>query len=121
MRVLIDGIDITSYIEADGLKWQLNDLDSDQAGRTMDGVMHRARIDSKVTLDVSCRPLRAPETKILLNAIFPEFVEVQYDDPMEGGTVTRTMYSNNRPAAFWQVGSDGVDEWSGIDFPLIEQ
>lgn len=120
MRVLIDGVDITSYIASEGLQWKLSDLDSDQAGRTLDGVMHRARIDSKVTLDVACRPLRAPEARILLNAIFPEFVQVQYDDPAYG-VVTRTMYSNNRPAAFWQVGSDGVDEWAGINFPLIEQ
>lgn len=116
----IDGVDFTSYIELGGFKWQLNDLDSSDTGRTLDGTMHRGRITSKVRLDITCMPLSSAKLKKLLNAIYPEFVEVQYLDPMLG-EVTKTMYSNNRPATCIIEYEEGEALWNSISFPLIER
>lgn len=117
MILKINGIDITPYIEQKGIKWTRNDLDGSNAGRTMDGIMHRERVTSKVRLDITCLPLRSVDAAVVLNAIFPEYVEVEYTDPMYGH-VYKTMYSNNTPATYIDT---ETDLWEGISFPLIER
>ena len=121
MVIRIDGVDITPYVAYNGLKWQRSDLDAPNSGRTLDGLMHRSRVASKIRLDVTCRPLLKNEASIVLSAVFPEWVSVTYTDPMNGTEVTKTMYSNNNPASFLLKKRDGREYWSGITFPLIEQ
>lgn len=53
----IDGTDITPYMNWDGLKYSTNDLDSEEAGRTLDGVMHRSRVATKVRWDVTTKKI----------------------------------------------------------------
>jgi len=120
MILKIDGTDITSLIALGGIKWQRNDLESPDAGRTLDGIMHRGRVTTKIRLDITCRPLTKSEVQMVLNLIYPEYVTVVYDDPMEG-RVMKSMYSNNNPATFQMVHSDGTETWDDVTFPLIEQ
>lgn len=120
-RLLVDGTDLTSYIAFKGVKWTRNDVDSPDTGRTMDAVMHRGRVASKVRLDISCKPLTDSQASTVLNAIYPEYVTVQYTDPQAGGLVTRTMYSNNNPASYLLNREGEEDLWDGITFPLIER
>ena len=119
MVLVVDGVDILPYVAHQGIKWQRNDLDSPEAGRTLDGVMHRGRVASKARLDIVCRPLRSDEASIVLNSIYPEYITVKYTDPMEG-LVVKTMYSNNTPATHMLLQSDGTEWWHDISFPLIE-
>lgn len=121
MTFTIDGIDMTPYIAFGGVKWTRNDVDGPNAGRTMDAVMHRGRVATKIRLDVTCRPLEANEASVVLNAIYPQYVTVTYTDPMLGRDVTRTMYSNNNPATYMIRRRDGRELWNGITFPLIER
>jgi len=100
MEILIDGLDIVPYIAHRGLKWARNDIDAPNSGRTLDGLMHRGRVATKIRLDITCRPLKADELKTVLNAIYPEYVEVTYDDPMYG-RVVKQMYSSNNFDAFF--------------------
>ena len=120
MTLTIDGVDMTPFIAYGGVKWQRNDIDSPDTGRTLDGVMHRGRISTKIRLDVTCRPLRSDEVRTVLNTILPEYVSVTYDDPMYG-RITKTMYSNNNPAVYQFRRPSGVEYWSGVTFPLVER
>lgn len=113
----IDGTDMMPYIRQKGIKWTRNDLDGPNAGRTMDGTMYRDRITGKVRLDITCLPLTSEDAAVVLNAINPEYVQVEYTDPMEG-IVTKTMYANNIPAMYIDT---STDLWDGITFPLIER
>ena len=117
MVLKVNGIDMLPYIEQKGIKWTRNDLDGSNAGRTMDGMMHRERVTSKVRLDITCLPLSSADAATVLNAIFPEYVEVEYTDPMYGPSI-KTMYSNNTPATYINT---ATDLWEGITFPLIER
>lgn len=117
MVLKIDGVDITPYIKQKGIKWQRSDIDGSNAGRTMDGTMHRERVTSKIRLDIECLPLSSADAAVVLNAIYPEYVEVEYIDPMYGTSI-KTMYSNNNPATYIDT---ATDRWEGITFPLIEQ
>lgn len=120
MVLKIDGVNILPYVAHQGIKWQRNDLDSADAGRTLDGMMQRSRVASKVRLDITCRPLRSEEAKVVLNAIYPEYISVEYTDPMSGLTV-KQMYSNNNPASHMMIQDDGVEWWHDITFPLMER
>ena len=119
MIVEIDGVNIVPYIAYQGLKWQRNDLDGENAGRMLDGVMRRNRVGTKIRMDITCRPLTSREARVVLKAVYPEYVTVRYEDPQEG-IVTKKMYSNNIPASYMLKKSDGTEYWSGITFPLIE-
>lgn len=112
-------VDITEYIAFGGLKWSRNDVDSPDTGRTLDGIMHRGRVSTKIRLDITCHPLKANELAIVLNLILPEYIYVRYDDPMYGNVV-KHMYSNNNPASYCILKPDGTEYWSDITFPLIE-
>lgn len=120
-RLLVDGTDLTPYIAFKGVKWTRNDVDSPDTGRTLDALMHRGRVASKIRLDISCKPLTDSEASTVLNAIYPEYVTVQYTDPQAGGLVTRTMYSNNNPASYLLNREGQEDLWDGITFPLVER
>lgn len=120
-RLLVNGTDLTPYIAFKGVKWTRNDVDSPDTGRTMDALMHRGRVASKIRLDISCKPLTDSQASTVLNAIYPEYVTVQYTDPQAGGLVTRTMYSNNNPASYLLNREGEEDLWDGITFPLVER
>ncbi len=114
------GVSILPFIKPGGLKWQRNDLDSEDAGRTMDGTMHRDRVAEKTRWDNECIPLTTAQANLLLNLIRPVFITVQITDPQDG-LVTRQFYSNNAPATVMRIQEDGTALWEGISFPLIEK
>lgn len=134
-KITIDGVDITPYIAYQGVQWSRNDVDGPNAGRTMSGLMIRDRVATKIRLDIACRPLKTDELRTLLNLIYPEFVTVVYEDPMQG-LVSKTMYANNNKAQFlqkyepeetdcqWICGKDPgepYERWFNITFPLVER
>lgn len=120
MKLVINGVDFMPFIAKQGVKWQRSDIDASNSGRTMDGVMHRGRVTTKIRLDITCRSLTATEATTVLNTILPEYVSVDYYDPMYGERYSVSMYSNNNPASFL-IEKPEDDWWSGITFPLIEQ
>ena len=117
----VNGVNILPFVAYDGLKWQRSDLDGENAGRTLDGIMHRDRIATKVRWDVTCKLLTAEDLVTVLNAIQPEFVEVEYTDPFTNTVITGTFYSNNVPMSLSHVAYDGTEYWNGLAFPLIER
>ena len=133
--IKINGTDITPYIAHQGVKWSRNDIDGPAAGRSISGRMIRDRVATKIRLDITCRPLKNDELRILLNLLLPEFVTVTYDDPMYG-VVSKTMYANNNPATFlfkrefippdsWYICHDSPPDpfeyWTNVTFPLVER
>ena len=116
----INGVSIVEFIAENGIKWTRNDIENPDAGRTLDGTMHRGRVATKVRMDITCKPLKSEQAQIVLGAIKPEFVNVVYIDPQDG-LVTRTMYSNNIPAICATIYEDGTALWDGIEFPLVER
>lgn len=121
MEFKINGTDITPYIAFGGLQWQREDVDGPNAGRGMDATMIRDRIATKIRWDVTCRPLTGEELNLILSKIQPEFVALQYWDPITGDVLTGQFYSNNIPASFLIKRRDGTELWGGVTFPLIQQ
>lgn len=120
--LIIDGEDFTGYIDANGgYGVTRNDVDGDEAGRTMDSTMNRDRIAVKMKLNIKCRPLTGTECKKILNAIYPEYITVAYKDPRVGIRENVQMYSNNVPSEYLFKKPDGTEWWKGISFPLVER
>lgn len=117
----VNGVDMTHYIAYGGLKWQRADVDGPNAGRTLDAEMQRDRVAIKIRWDVTCRPVTAEELSVILTAIEPEYVIVEYSDPVTNTVKTGTFYSNNIPASFMMVNRSGVEYWTGVTFPVIQK
>ena len=114
--------ELTQYIAFSGIKWSRNDIDASDAGRdTYDGLLHRSRVAVKARLDVNCIPLKADAMADVLQAIYPEWLDVKFFDPQQGGYREAVMYSNNVNAQFLMMNKDGTSYWQGLSFPLIEQ
>lgn len=118
----INGTDITPYMNWEGLKYGVNDLDSDEAGRTLDGMMHRSRVATKVRWDVKTKKLTTPQVQTLMQLIRPEWVDLTCTD-LCTGTRTFRAYSNNYSVETVATGVnvDGEILWSEFTFPLIEE
>lgn len=118
----IDGVDIVPYINWSGLKYGTNDLDSEEAGRTLDGVMHRSRVSTKIRWDIPTRQLTTPELQKLLQLIRPEWVTIHCTD-LCSGERTYQAYSNNHSVETVATGVNVKGEilWGSFTFPIIEQ
>ena len=116
----IDGTDITKLIKQKGLKWTRNDIDSANAGRSLDGKMHRGRVVTKIKLEITCVPLTQAQASMMLRLIYPEYVNVHYVDPLLGERRVQ-FYSNNVPSTFNSQATDGSLLWDDLSFPLVER
>ena len=119
-RITIDGTDITDLIAYNGFKWGRHDVDGQNAGRNINGTMIRDRVAVKVRLDITCRPLTDSEHTMLMQLLVPEFVQVTYEDPIDGLT-TKTMYANNHNSTFLIKKPWGTEYWGSVTFPLVER
>lgn len=118
----INGVDVTPYIAFEGLKFSTFDLDSEEAGRTLDGMMRRARVATKVRWDVPTRPLRTSELSTLMQLLSGEWVTLKASDPLFG-LRSGTFYSNNNSISMKITSKVSEEEelWEGLTFPLIEK
>lgn len=121
MTFAINGVDITPFIAYGGLKWQRADVDGANAGRTLDGTMIRDRRATKIRWDVTCRPLTGAELATVLSLIEPEFVMLNYSNPVTNSVTSGQFYANNFPVQLAHITKDGVEYWSGLTFPLIQK
>ena len=116
----IEGCDLSPYLAQD-LQWECNDLDSPKSGRsTMDGVMHRSVIGSKVKTQVVCNPVPETVTRRILPLLKQPFFLAEYLDP-EYGVIEKEFYSSKRTCRLRQVYKDGHELWEGLSFPMIER
>ena len=125
LTLKINGVDFLPFVAAGGIEWSRNDVDSSNAGELQDGTMRRDRITMRRKLTITMNSLSTADMKTVQQAIYPQWVEVEFLDPLEGAVITRTFYSNNVActAARQHTLKSGeqVVKWRGFTFPLIEQ
>lgn len=113
----INGHDYSHYIQRKGLDWSRNDLDSDKATRTMDGVMHRAKIAAKRTCSYKLMDLPRAKLAQLDDDLSAETFSATYLDLH--GVQTKTFYCSSFKATCDEVnGDDSV--WDDATFTMIE-
>lgn len=111
----IDGKSIpcpSSYV------WKLEDTSQSDAGRTEDGVMHKKRIGQVVGLELSWQNIPTDKVSKILKAFNPEYITVEYLDPMAGGYKKLEFYVGNRSAPMYNA-AKGL--WSNVSFNIIDR
>lgn len=98
--------------------YKLSDVSAADAGRTEDGKMHKMRITQKVHIELAWNYIDTETASQILTAFNPEYLSIQYLDPMAGGYVTKTFYVGDRAAPCYNV---AMDKWTNVAFNIIEQ
>ncbi len=100
----------------------LNDLDSDQTGRSIDGNLHRDVIGTNFrTIDLEWKTMTRDDLQSLLNAVSKTTFTVTYYDPIHDAKVSKTMYAGNRKIDMYNYVIDkGKPLWVNIGVSLIQ-
>lgn len=113
-------VDITPYIAWQGLTFSKQDVDGPDAGRTMDGRMHRDRVAIKEKMQIKTVPLSQDKIALLQTLLDPETLTVRVNPyPKTNASKTMTMYTNNVSTQHIIHRSNG-DDIQSMSFPLIE-
>lgn len=97
----------------------ISDLDG-ESNRNANGDLIRDRIATKRKLEIEYPPLDPSDISLILKAISPVFISVEYPDPQEGGFITKTMYAGDKSSPMYSI-INGQPKWSGLKFNLIEK
>ena len=112
--------DITPLIAWQGLTFSRNDVDAPDAGRSMDGLMHRGRVASKEKMNIQTVQLTRDQSAWLQTLLFPETIQVRVTPyPRTNAQHIMNMYSNNVKTTYVIHRANGEDLQS-LSFPLIE-
>lgn len=97
----------------------ISDLDG-ETNRNANGDLIRDRIATKRKIEIEYQPLDSGEVSLILKAISPVFINVEYPDPQEGKITTKVMYSGDKSIPMYSI-INGVPKWNGLKFNLIEK
>ena len=97
--------------------WSLQDVSDPDAGRTLDGIMHKNRIAQKVKIQLEWHGVTEDVARQVLGMFNPEYFNVTYPDPM-GGTSTRTFYRGDAGTDLYSWKFGGL--YRSISFDIIE-
>lgn len=100
----------------------IQDISNPDSGRTLDGIMHKNMLTSKVTIAMEWYNTTPAETAAILNAFEAnEYFSVTYWDPRNATSqVTKTFYLGDREAPVKQWYSGG-ERYETVSFTIIER
>lgn len=113
----INGVAITTPFS---FKVDIMDLDG-ESNRNAKGELIRDRIAVKRKLECEWAPLTMSEISTLLKAVQDVYFTVEYPDPMQGATVTKTFYVGDRSAPALYIDKSGKMLWKGLTMNFIEK
>ena len=109
------------------IKWSVQDISAPDAGRTLDGIMHKERLPMpnwqkrKMELSWNAVPYgsAAGQSGWILQQFTSEYIDVKYPDPQDGTIVEKTFYTGDKAMTFtiWQEGRLWLTEFG---FNIIE-
>ena len=97
----------------------ISDLDG-ETNRNANGDLIRDRIATKRKIEIEYQPLDSEEVSLILKAISPVFINVEYPDPQEGKVISKVMYAGDKTIPMYCIIS-GQPKWNGLKFNLIEK
>lgn len=98
-------------------EWKQEDLSNSEAGRTEDGIMHKNRIRSIISISLAWNNVTSDVAANVLKLFDPEYITATCKDA-KNGTVTKTFYVGNRSAPLY---NNELDRWSNISFNIVER
>lgn len=111
--------DITPYIKFGGITFSRNDVEAPDAGRTLDGIMHRGRVAVKEKIEINTISLTKSQISTLETLLYPETLYCRVTPyPQTNASKTLTVYSNNVKTTY--IIHRASDEIQSVTFPLVE-
>lgn len=123
IQVSIDGETWTPLPDAKRLKPSIYDLDSgENAGRGLDGYMHRDRVAIKEKLEMEFTPMWRVDVKKILALIKPQSFYVKFYSAYYGQNRIAEMYVGDRNYEYYNLmtGND-TDIIENLKFNFIER
>ena len=111
--------DITKWIAYQGVEFSRQDIEAPDAGRTLDGLMHRGRVAIKEKMQIKTIAMNKSDIATLHTLLYPETIEVKVNPyPNTNSSKEMTMYANNFKTNY--IIHKNNDELQSMSFPLVE-
>lgn len=101
--------------------FEIETLDTENSGRSLDGLMHRDVITTKISLQLQWNTISVAEMSSLLTALSSTFFEVRYFNPVQGDWTTDTFYCGNRTVPVYSCINNQIVYDSGFSVNLIQR
>lgn len=99
--------------------WKQEDVSSPGAGRTEDAKMHKLRIGSLISIELSWRNITTETAAQIVAAFKPEYINVCFLNLDAGGKYTTSeFYVGNRSAPMY---NSALGVWSNLSFNIIQR
>ncbi len=97
-----------------GCTWSLQDLSSDDSGRTLDGIMHKDIVAQKRKLVCKWAAMTWKECSVIANFMKNKGVEVSltYPDIMAGNYITKVFYTGDMSVPYFDWSRELVESAS---------
>lgn len=118
----VNGVNFIPFLIERGITWSEEDIDAENSGRTMDGVMHRGLVARKDKHTLSFLELSVEDSRTVLGALDSQYLTVRTNvHPKLAGIATFTMYNSSRKGAVSYLDEEGEMSWQLDDLALIER
>jgi hypothetical protein len=113
----VDGVAIKSPSK---MSISLQDVSAAGSGRTQDSLMHKNRVSQKWKIQLAWNNTSPADTASILTAFNPEYIDVEFMNPMTASRETRTFYVGDRsaPVKIWSVANK---IYESVAFDIIER
>lgn len=101
-------------------EWSIQDVSIGESGRDDTGYMYKGRVTSKVKLVLEWAGKDPVTAQSILGAFQPEYISVNYFDPLVGDYTTKTFYTGDRSAKV-KIWSENSKIFETVSFDIIER
>lgn len=92
-------------------EWSLQRVSAGESGRSDDAIMHVNQVAQKRKIQLAWRAQTTAQTKMILQAFNPEYINVRYFDMLENTYAIRKFYTGDRqaPVQMWWTGRKVIE------------
>lgn len=112
-------VNILPYVAYKGLDGSRNDVDGQNAGRVLENaLLIRDRLATKYKWNITTRPIKASDAKMIEGLLMPEFFQIR-TDYFTSNVTTYTVYSNNVTKAY--IINKSSEYMVKLSFPIVQR
>ena len=113
-RIVIDGVDYTSYFTRTGYSVVYESVQGDNAGLMLDGSYTEDELKIRAIVTLPCMPLKQDQLSDILQAVYGSpYHTVEYFDPMTRSYKQEEMRRSISEQKYRGYGADGNEYWTG--------
>ena len=119
---VINNYDFSKIVPREGMTIEENDIDSEESGRLLSGILRRDRIIilNKISINNIPEIYNTQKTTEILNKLRPMWVNVSFNSLSDNSIITRRFYCSRRGAVPVRNYNNDL-LWKILPFNLIEE